>query len=119
MSATGDNANGGGRVLDWPGRVLSLADLRTSLNGHVGVMLTARAVVTPAAVGELRLRGVTLSRRNGEARVPSGPGWGIAGERPYAIVMSVLTALLRESAALRQMPWSGARELAESVSRGD
>src|SRR5205823_12524901 len=42
-----------GQALAWPGRVLSLADLRHSLNGHREVTVGPDTVVTPLAVEEL------------------------------------------------------------------
>src|SRR3954470_17912095 len=90
-----------GQALAWPRRVLSLADLRHSLNGHREVSVGPDTVVTPLAVEELRDSGVRVVRQTpASARVPYGHGQA----RPYPLVASAIQSLSREGLAFREWP---------------
>jgi hypothetical protein len=108
--------------LAWPGRVLSLADLRRSLNGHREVTIGPDTVVTPLAVEELRDSGVRIVRQApAAASVPYGHGQ----DRRYPLVASAIQALMREGLTFREWPqptdlacrW--ARAVAECVAGGE
>lgn len=113
-----------GRVLTWPRRVLSVADLRSSLNGHHEVLVGADTVVTPLANEELRGRGIAVQRQ--AARVePTGPAWGYGQDRPHGMVRSAVQALARDGVPLRELtagdslPCRWARAVAECLARGE
>jgi hypothetical protein len=120
-------ATAGGRVLHWPGRVLSASDLRHSLNGHRELVLAPGTVVTPLAQEELRHNGVQVTRREPERKPIAGTAaWGYAEERPGPLVRSAVQALAREGVELRELPGAGggltcrwARAVAECVARGE
>ncbi|MFO0925638.1 MAG: RpiB/LacA/LacB family sugar-phosphate isomerase [Gemmataceae bacterium] len=114
-----------GRVLTWPRRVLSVNDLRTSLNGHHEVLVGADTVVTPLAVEELRGRGVEV-RRQTTAVKTDGPAWGFGQDRPHGMVRSAVQALARDGLHLRELslvgdglPCRWARAVAECLARGE
>jgi ribose 5-phosphate isomerase RpiB len=127
------NANGAvhenttnGQALAWPRRVLSLADLRGSLNGHRELVLAPHTVVTPLAGEELRQRGVALRREPESKPLATRPAWGCGQDRPYAMVQSAVQALTREGVAVRDFPTVGkdlpcrwAKTVAECLARGE
>jgi hypothetical protein len=118
--ATGTNTNGA--ALTWPRRVLSVADLRRSLNGHRELVVLPDTVVTPLAGDELRTNGVRLVR---QMPAPAKAAWGHAQDRPYPLVQSAVQSLARDGLILRQWPecsdlpcrWTKAA--AECVARGE
>src|SRR5262245_33428583 len=103
MSANGQSRNADGLVLHWTGRVLAAEDLRRSLNGHRELVLTPQAVVTPLAAEELRARGVQVRRQASENKPQAAPSWGVAQERPHALVASAVQALRREGLGLAEL----------------
>src|SRR5687767_11160559 len=109
-----------GQALAWPRRVLSLADLRKSLNGHREVQVAADAVVTPLAAEELRTNGISIRHQT-----PPVAPWGQGQDRPHPLVRSALQALAKEGLALREWPMPDglacrwARAVAECVARGE
>src|SRR5262245_57440121 len=115
-----------GRTLYWPGRVLSAADLKGSLNGHSEVVLAPRAVLTPLADEELRRAGVLVTRQEARAVPTGGPAWGYAQDRPHPLVRSAVTALGRDGLVLKELTPAGdglpcrwAKALAECVAKGE
>lgn len=115
-----------GRVLHWPGRVLSASDLRHRLNGHRELVLAPGTVVTPLAQEELRQNGVQVTRREPERRPAGTSAWGYAEEQPGPLVRSAVQALAREGVELRELPGAGedltcrwAKAVAECVARGE
>jgi hypothetical protein len=118
MNAKGHTANSDAPVLHWPGRVLSLADLQRSLNGHRDIILAPGTIITPLAAEELRHRGVTLTRRTEKPAASSAVTWGVACERSYAVVTNAMQGLARESTPLRELAWHGARAVADQVATG-
>jgi hypothetical protein len=105
MSANGQHLETDSRqVLRWPGRVLSAADLRRSLNGHRELVLSPHTIITPLAGDELRSNGVHVSRDKVEEKAPTGSPWGYGQDRPYPMVRSAVQALAREGAHLREWP---------------
>lgn len=114
------------KALRWTGRVMSAEDLR-DLNGQAELLLSPGTVVTPMALDQLRARGVRIVRQ-AEEKSPQDAGssaWGIAQERPDALVTSAIRSLEREGlrfkslAAPGESPSRWARALAECVARGD
>src|SRR4051794_26526876 len=104
MSANGQHLKTDNQhVLRWPGRVLSVADLR-NLNGHRELVLAPHTVVTPSAGEELRNSGVRVSRATPEGKIPTGPAWGLGQDRPYPLVQSAVQALAREGLCVRELP---------------
>jgi len=111
-----------GQALAWPGRVLSLADLRRSLNGHREVAVGPDTVVTPLAVEELRDSGVRVVR---QAPAAATAPYGHGQDRAYPLVASAIQALTREGLTFREWPepdglacrW--ARAAAECVASGE
>jgi hypothetical protein len=114
-----------GRVLYWPGRVLSAADLQRSLNGRREVVLAAHTVLTPLAGEELRHEGITVTRQPVKAQAAGAPTWGYAQDRPHGLVKAAVQGLAREGVLLRELAccdgllcrW--AKALAECVARGE
>jgi ribose 5-phosphate isomerase RpiB len=115
-----------GEVLRWTGRVLSCEDLRSTLNGHRELVLSARTVITPLAAEQIRAQGVRITRRPAEEAPVAAARWACAQERPYEHVRSALLALQREGVSLRELKvqerasacrW--AQAVAECVGRGD
>src|SRR5436190_131222 len=111
-----------GRALAWPRRVLSLADLRHSLNGHREVSIGLDTVVTPLAVEQLRDRGVRVVRQSpAAASVPYGHGQ----DRPYPLVASAIQALTKEGLTFREwqqpdgLACRWAKAVAECVASGE
>jgi hypothetical protein len=111
--------------LRWTGPVLSGEHLRRSLNGHRRVLLSPRTVLTPLAGEELRAAGVAVEREQPDL-APRPQSWGVAFERRYPFLESVLLALAREGIGLLPLPgectsadceWALA--LAGCVARGD
>lgn len=115
-----------GKALLWTGRVLSAEDLR-DLNGHAEVLLSPRTVVTPMALDQLRAQGVRIVRRADETPGQStgSSDWGIAQEKPDALVTSAIRSLEREGVRFKTIAASGdspcrwGRALADCVARGD
>lgn len=114
-----------GQVLTWPRRVLSVHDLRTSLNGHHELLLGADTVVTPLAEEELRGRGVRVARQAPAARA-AGPTWGYGQDRPHGLVHSAVQTLARDGLRLRELapatgalPCRWARAVAECLASGE
>jgi hypothetical protein len=127
MSANGKllDADTGRHVLRWPGRVLSAADLRHSLNGHREVVLGPDTVLTPLAGEELRSRDVQVTRAAPEAAVKNGPAWGYGADRPYGMVRSAVQAATREGLRVRELPGAEgalpcrwAKAVAECLAKG-
>jgi hypothetical protein len=123
MSINGQLAEShNGQALVWPSRVLSLTDLRRSLNGHREVTVGPDTIVTPLAAEELRTNGVSVVRQMPIAAVAR---WGHGQDRPYPLVISAIQALTKEGLTLREWPapdglichW--ARAVAECVARGE
>jgi hypothetical protein len=123
MSDNGQHtASHNGQALAWPRRVLSLTDLRGSLNGHREVAVGPDTVVTPLAADELRTNGVNVVRQLPNA---ASPRWGHGQDRPYPFVVSAVQALAKEGLTLREWPapdgllcrW--AKAVAECVARGE
>jgi hypothetical protein len=121
MSVNGEVAEvHDGQALAWPRRVLSLTDLRKSLNGHREVAVGPDTVVTPLAAEELSNNGVRVVRRT-PAAVPFGRGQ----DRPSPLVSSALQSLAKEGLTFREWPgpdglacrW--ARAVAECVASGE
>lgn len=121
MSVNGRAAEShNGQALAWPRRVLSLADLRQSLNGHREIAVGPETVVTPLAAEELRTSGIRVVRQ-----VPEASPFGHGQDRPYPLVASALQALTKEGLVLRQWPepagllcrWTKA--IAECVASGE
>jgi ribose 5-phosphate isomerase RpiB len=123
MNGNGEAVLEDGRVLAWPRRVLSAADLRGSLNGHREVVLGPDVVVTPLAGEELRFRGVAV--RRAPAAPAGGAAWGCGQDRPYPLVQSAVQALARDGLAVRSFPAADdlpcrwARAVAECLARGE
>jgi hypothetical protein len=122
MSANGTaTASHNSQALAWPRRVLSLADLRHSLNGHREVAVGPDTVVTPLAYEELRSHGVRVVRQ----APPAVARWGQGQDRPYPLVSSALQALAKEGLTLRQwpepdgLPCRWAKAVAECVASGE
>ncbi|MBM4070628.1 MAG: RpiB/LacA/LacB family sugar-phosphate isomerase [Planctomycetes bacterium] len=113
--------------LRWTGRVLSAEDLRGSLNGQVEVVLSPSTVVTPMASDQLKAQGVRVIRRAEDSPTTDQAlsAWGIALERPDALVTSAVRSLEREGIRFKTLSASGgsscgwARALAECVARGE
>ena len=115
-----------GRVLYWPGRVLSAADLQRSLNGHREVVLAPHTVLTPLAGEELRHGGIAVTRQPTKAQPAGGPTWGYAQDRPHGMVQAAVQALARDGVLVRELACCGdglpcrwAKALAECVARGE
>lgn len=116
-----------GRILRWPGRIVTAEDLRLHLNGHEELLLAPRALVTPSAAEQLRDRGVRISRQAVE--VPTArprAAWGYAQDRPYPLVRSAAQALRRDGLGTKDLtpagegpPCSWAKAVAECVARGE
>jgi ribose 5-phosphate isomerase RpiB len=111
--------------LRWTGPVLSGEHLRRSLNGHRCVRLAPRTVLTPLAAEELRAAGVSVERERPEP-APRPASWGVARERAYPMVDSVLRSLEREGVGLwplggecKSADCEWAKALAECVARGE
>jgi hypothetical protein len=128
MNANGKQptATADGRAFRWPGRVLSLADLQHSLNGHRELVLAPGTVITPLAAEELRTNGITITRSSPEKPTAPRQTWGYAEERPHPLVRSAVQALVREGVALKELsppgeaePCRWARAVAECVGRGE
>jgi hypothetical protein len=123
MSVNGEvAASHDGQALAWPHRVLSLTDLRHSLNGHREVAVGPDTVVTPLAAEELRNSGVRVVRQTpAAATVPFGRGQ----DRPYPLVSSALRSLAKEGLDFREwpepdgLPCRWARAVAECVASGE
>ncbi len=110
-----------GRVLTWPRRVLSVADLRRNLDGQQELLLGPDTVVTPLAGEEVRSNGIRIVRQ-----APAAPAatWGHGQDRPYPLVQSAVQALAREGLVLRDwcgddLPCRWARAAAECIARGE
>lgn len=125
MSA-GNGQPGANGTARWSGRVLSAEDVR-GLNGQSEVVLSPRTVVTPMAIDQLKANGIRIVRQS-EVTLPQDAGssaWGIAQERPDALVTSAIRSLERDGLQFRSLgiPVDGssrwARALAECVARGD
>ncbi|HLJ95533.1 MAG TPA: RpiB/LacA/LacB family sugar-phosphate isomerase [Gemmataceae bacterium] len=115
-----------GEILRWPGRVLSAADLRQSLNGHRHLILPARAVITPLAAEQIRAQGIRISRQPVDGQPAPGGRWGYTQERPFPLVQNALQAVEREGVALQELKVQGpqsacrwARAVAECVAHGE
>jgi ribose 5-phosphate isomerase B len=133
MSAHSENGCqcGTKHVLRWTKPVLTADDLRTSLNGHRTVTLTARAIVTPLAADWLRHHDIQVERGSGcgcqvpeTSRSLQKQRLGCAQERAYPMVQSALRTLDRNGVAIVDMPTVGqadrwARAVGECIARGD
>src|SRR5437763_12489780 len=102
MSSNGQKtALHNGQALAWPRRVLSLTDLRGSLNGQREVTVGPDTVVTPLAAEELRTNGVNVVRQTPGV---AAARWGHGQDRPYPLVASAIQALAKEGLTLREWP---------------
>jgi hypothetical protein len=128
MGANGQGPSGTteGRVLRWPGRVLTAEDLHRALNGQGELVLTPQAVITPLAAEELRSNGVRITRQAAEERPAGKAPWGFAQERSHPIVTSAVRSVARDGLLLTELAGDGedlpcrwARALAEGVARGE
>lgn len=113
-------------AISWVGGVLSVDDVRRSLNGHAEILLSPRAVVTPLAMEELKLRGIRLVRGKPRPVVESSTAWGIAQESPNDLVASARKTIEREGVHFRDLSVEGsldpagwARAVAECIGKGD
>src|SRR6185312_952989 len=105
-------------------RVLSLADVRHSVNGYGEVRLDSAAVVTPLAEEELRGNGVRVVREM-PALPAAAKTWGHGRDRGHPLVNSAVQALGSEGIALREWAecegllcrWT--RAIAECVAAGE
>lgn len=106
MMGNGQNANGEGQVLHWPGQVLCADDLRRHLNGRRELVVSSRAIITPLAAEELRDRGVQVRRQDEEKSATAKPGssWVLAQEKADSLVVSVVRALARDGLQITE--WS-------------
>jgi hypothetical protein len=108
MSTNGHPAATAADALRWPGRVVSALELGRRLNGHRRLLLPANAVVTPAALDELRSRGVSVERdaapATATATATAAGCWGCGQDRAYAAVQSALQALQRDGFAFTVLP---------------
>jgi hypothetical protein len=123
MSVNGQvAASHNGQALAWTRRVLSLSDLRHSLNGHREVSVGPDTVVTPLAAEELHTNGVRVVRQSPPA---AAARWGHGQDRPYPLVASAIQALTKEGLTLREwpepdgLPCRWARAVAVCVARGE
>ena len=125
-NGTAHETSAHGQVLTWSRRVLSVADLHKSLNGHREMILAHDTVVTPLAGEELRDRGILLRRETAGKPSATGPVWGCGQDRPYPLVQSAVQALAHEGLAVRDFPAVGndlpcrwAKAVAECLARGE
>lgn len=124
MSGNGQHTTDG--VLHWSSRVLTVRDLQGQLNGQREVIVGARAVVSPLAVEHLRAAGIALVR-DAEERKPTTDGlWGVAQDRPYPVVASVINGLARDGIPVKELKTAPAenasgwaRELGACIVRGE
>lgn len=113
-------------VLRWSKPVLSLAELRPSLNGHREIVVPPRAIVTPLALEELRASGISVRRETGTPQTEAKSVLGLAQERPFPMVRSAVQALEREGQRFQELRTNApagecrwAQELANCVARGE
>lgn len=128
MSVGNGQTGVNGAALRWMNRVLSVEDLRGNLNGQGEIIVAPHTVVTPMALDQLKACGVRIVRQDQQKPAPvSGSGaWGIAQEKPDALVTSAVRSLEREGLRFKslasrgeQEPCRWARALAECVKSGE
>ncbi len=102
MNQAGVTTNGHdpSSVLHWTRGLLTVEDLRHSLNGHRTVCVSARAIVTPQAQDHLRSARIAVVRE-ASATHPTAAGWVVAQEREFPLVRSAVQALIREGIAVK------------------
>jgi hypothetical protein len=125
MSGNGQNLEATTDVLRWPGRVVSALELSRQLNGHRRLLVPLQAVVTPAALEELRARGIIMERESEPQESPAAKSWGVGQDRMNPTVQSALEALERDGlhfyalpAGEKSTPALWARQIAASVAGG-
>jgi ribose 5-phosphate isomerase RpiB len=119
-----------GKVLHWPGKLLSADDLRRHLTSQSAVIVQRHTIVTPLVIDELRAKKVRLVRaddvRAGSVSDGPQPGaFGVAQEKATGVVDSVIQSLRRDGVTLtsmqecRESPASWAKSLAGTVAQGE
>ncbi len=103
--------NGDALVLHWPGKLFSADDLRRHWTNQRELVLSARALLTPLALDELRAKGVRITRQDAATTCANKGRTGTAcvyvEEQPHPAVAAAVASLERQGLTFRLLSSPG------------